>query len=1266
MGRRYVINFLKMPLNKALIAGLIIILGLAGFLFACIPNPKPDKPATKNLPKSIRVVMDNNYPPYAFLDGNGNLQGILIDQWRLWESKTGIKVNLTGLDWSEAQKQMEAGKFDVIDTIFFNANRSKIYDFTPPYATLDVPIYFNNKISGITGPESLKGFTIAVKSGDAAIDFLQSKGITRLQEFASYEEIIQAAKNNEVVIFTVDKPPAEYFLYLYGIQNEFNSTQSLYSGQFHRAVKKGNKELLTIVQNGFALISESEFKAIDQFWFGTPLINFDYLKYAGIAGGVILSIILLMLGWNRSLHVRVERKTKELAEQESLFRQLTESIKEVFFMRDSKTWQTIYASPTFETVWSRSREDLYAEPNLVLESIHPEDRERVKTAQKRLQDEGAEYSVVYRIIRSDGSMRWIKAQAYPVCDENGNTIRVAGIAEDITERKQVDDDLRNSENKLRSLFASMTDVIIIYDSEGRYLEIAPTDPGYLSNPPEELINRTVSEIFPKPLADFFQNTIRRALREGKIIGAEYCLAVDGTDYWFSANISAMTPNTVIWVARDITERKHQEEALRENEKRYQGLLDNLGEGISIINTDQVLSYANPAAHEIFGVEKNGLIGSHINKYLVPGSNKSISGIPFREFLGKTSILELDIIRPDGNQRTLQVSARQHLDAEGNLNGIFCTFHDITERKQAEQILKESEERFRYIFEQVAVGFSQVDSLTGQYVKINQKHCDIVGYTREEMLTKTFKDITHPDDLNKEDVFKEKLRRGEINTYSFEKRYLRKDGATIWINLTVSSMWAAGEQPTYDIAVVEDITERKRTEEALEKSRQQLILAIEGSGVGIWDWMVQTGETIINDRWAEIVGYTREELIPTTEQTWRRLGDPKDFETSQEILKRHIAGEIPYCEYEARMRHKDGHWVWVLVHCKVTEWDELGGPVRITGTHLDISERKKTEEAIRENEFWLTESQRVGRIGSYVLDISMGNWICSQVLDDIFGINHDYEKTISTWSGLIHPDDRDMMVQYFSQHVLKERNSFDKEYRIVRSMDGEERWVWGRGELIFDKDGNPLRMIGTIQDITEQKQADVVLWQTTQELKTAYDATLQGWSNALEMRERETAGHSQRVVQLTLEMARMLDFSDEEIVHIQRGALLHDIGKMGIPDSILLKPGPLSEDEWVIMRLHPTYAYRLLSKIPYLLPALDIPYCHHEHYDGSGYPRGLKGKEIPLAARIFAIVDVWDALLSDRPYRPAWTEEAVLNYLKSQSEKLFDPEVVEKFYKLVSP
>jgi response regulator RpfG family c-di-GMP phosphodiesterase len=202
--------------------------------------------------------------------------------------------------------------------------------------------------------------------------------------------------------------------------------------------------------------------------------------------------------------------------------------------------------------------------------------------------------------------------------------------------------------------------------------------------------------------------------------------------------------------------------------------------------------------------------------------------------------------------------------------------------------------------------------------------------------------------------------------------------------------------------------------------------------------------------------------------------------------------------------------------------------------------------------------------------------------------------------------------------------------------------------------------GIAWDISDLKRAEAQALKSAMDLSIAYDATLEGWSRALELRERETAGHSQRVVDLTIALARQLDFPELALPHIRRGALLHDIGKMGVPDRILLKDGPLNDDEWLVMRQHPIYAYQLLSRIPYLQPALDIPLYHHEKWSGGGYPKGLIGDKIPLGARIFALADVWDALTTDRPYRPAWSESKTLDYLQEQSGTHFDPMIVDAF------
>jgi GAF domain-containing protein len=192
-----------------------------------------------------------------------------------------------------------------------------------------------------------------------------------------------------------------------------------------------------------------------------------------------------------------------------------------------------------------------------------------------------------------------------------------------------------------------------------------------------------------------------------------------------------------------------------------------------------------------------------------------------------------------------------------------------------------------------------------------------------------------------------------------------------------------------------------------------------------------------------------------------------------------------------------------------------------------------------------------------------------------------------------------------------------------------------------------------------------LQRTNLELSLAYDATIEGLSRALDLRDKETEEHTQRVADLTIKLALRLNVESSELIHIRRGAILHDIGKVAIPDRILLKPGPLADDEWKIMRRHPGIAVELLSPVTYLAPALDIPHWHHEKWDGTGYPDRLGGEEIPFAARMFALVDVYDALTSDRPYRSAWSKKDTIQYIESHSGRHFDPKLVPEFLNLVS-
>ena len=270
---------------------------------------------------------------------------------------------------------------------------------------------------------------------------------------------------------------------------------------------------------------------------------------------------------------------------------------------------------------------------------------------------------------------------------------------------------------------------------------------------------------------------------------------------------------------------------------------------------------------------------------------------------------------------------------------------------------------------------------------------------------------------------------------------------------------------------------------------------------------------------------------------------------------------------------------------------------------------------------------------------------------------------TTITNLIHPEDANQLLDLLAAPDWDDITT-TIHYRSKRK-NGEYVWLETTARLFFDKTRQQKEFQASSRDITERKHSQEELQQAHTDLQEAYDKTIEGWVLALDLRDRETEGHTQRVTEMTLKLARILNCTDDELIHIRRGALLHDMGKMGIPDEILQKPGPLTDDEWVVMRRHPQYAYQMLSPITYLSQALIIPYYHHERWDGSGYPHKLKGEDIPLHARFFAVVDVWDALASDRPYRKGMSQKEIVEYLQKEAGRLFDPDIVNKFIPLIS-
>ena len=344
--------------NKA--AGLTnAILGVSRFAVAIVlayvlscPALRADSPPPQPIaPDHITVVTDDNYPPYIFRDDAGHLQGILKDIWDLWSQRTGIGVDLQGLDWAEAQRRMAAGEADVIDTVFRTAARERTLSFSAPYATLDVPIFFHHDLSGITGVASLKGFTVGVKDGDACIDWLAGHDITAVHRYPSYQAVINALTARETLVACIDKPPALYLMYKAGAQDVLRYTAPLYSGQFHWAVRRDDQRMLATIRQGFALISTRERQAIEDRWFGQSAqdrIHTEVLQQTGFYIAAAALVAALLLGWNAFLRRQVGRKTQgltralaELAAGEERFRAIFDTVNDAIFIHDADDGQLL-------------------------------------------------------------------------------------------------------------------------------------------------------------------------------------------------------------------------------------------------------------------------------------------------------------------------------------------------------------------------------------------------------------------------------------------------------------------------------------------------------------------------------------------------------------------------------------------------------------------------------------------------------------------------------------------------------------------------------------------------------------------------------------------------------------------------------------------------------------------------------------------------------------------------------------------------------------
>jgi PAS domain S-box-containing protein/putative nucleotidyltransferase with HDIG domain len=888
---------------------------------------------------------------------------------------------------------------------------------------------------------------------------------------------------------------------------------------------------------------------------------------------------------------------------------------------------------------------------------------------------------------------------------------------DITERKVVEEALRDSETRFHELFSSMKSGVAVYQAINDGEDFAFVDFNRAAEQIDgisraSILGKKVTDVFPgirkMELLDVFQRVLRTGI-------AEHLPAVMYEDErlmgWRENFVYRLPSREIVTIYDDVTEQKKTEE-------RFRSTLDNMLEGCQIISPDWRYVYINDAAARQGRNEKSEMIG-HTMMELYPGIEHTEMFSHLKRCMHKRLPYNMENLFQYPGGSTAWFELRMQPAPEG----VFILSEEITDRKQVE---KEVRSLSRFPGENpnpvLRVSPEGVILYANEASKKCLKlfHTQVGGQIPEEIREEIRQAF-------KEGSTREIMQECASAAYSLaiapivEEGYINIYGKDITQTIAATRTLRQSEQNFRSLFEDSPISLWEADYSGLKKILEDL----HAQGIkDIKKYLVENpdllekclqGARILNVNKQTLRMYHATNRKSLLGNIRKLLG--KDLKRFLDALAFIYAGRNNF-ELETILNLQGMETRIVIHHFSALPGSEASLE-KVLISEVDITDRVKAEKELERRNIDMSRLYenaefRLSLLNSLrAIDISISSSfdlkntlavLCQTAIEqlnvsaaDILDFDPILQRLVFTvgrgfrtqalrhtqlrigegYAGKVALERSRLIVE----NLLEHPNGFSRSPEI--GVEGFLTYIGipliAKGQLkgvleTFSREKQELteEWLGFLETLAGQAAIAIdnaELFHNLQnaniDLVSAYDSTLEGWSHALDIRDKETEGHTQRVTELAVRFARRMGLNEKELVNVRRGALLHDIGKIGVPDFVLQKPGPLSDTEWVIMRKHPQLAYDIMQPIRYLHEAIDIPYCHHEKWDGSGYPRGLKGEQIPLVARVFAVVDVYDALTSDRPYRPAWSKSKTLQYIRDQSGKHFDPSVVEIFLKDVN-